>query len=57
MSSQSVKEVAERRLLWYNGEEVREMYERERDGRREVAITDIEALVPENHLVRKIEKA
>ena len=32
------------------------MYERERDGRREVAITDIEALVPENHLVRKIEK-
>ena len=28
------------------------MYERE-DGRREVAITDIEALVPENHLVRK----
>ena len=32
------------------------MYEREVDGRREVAITDIEALVPENHLVRKIEK-
>ena len=32
------------------------MMERERDGRREVAITDIEALVPENHLVRKIEK-
>ena len=32
------------------------MYERERDGRREVAVTDIEALVPENHLVRKIEK-
>ena len=32
------------------------MYERETDGRREVAITDIEALVPENHLVRKIEK-
>ena len=27
------------------------MYERERDGRREVAITDIEALVPENHMV------
>ena len=32
------------------------MYEREVDGRRKVAITDIEALVPENHLVRKIEK-
>ena len=32
------------------------MYEREIDGRREVAVTDIEALVPENHLVRKIEK-
>lgn len=32
------------------------MYEKEVDGRREVAITDIEALVPENHLVRKIEK-
>ena len=32
------------------------MYKRETDGRREVAITDIEALVPENHLVRKIEK-
>ena len=32
------------------------MYERERDGRREVAVTDIEGLVPENHLVRKIEK-
>ena len=32
------------------------MYERETDGRREVAITDIEALVPKNHLVRKIEK-
>ena len=31
------------------------MYEREIDGRREVAVTDIEALVPENHLVRKIE--
>ena len=53
---QPVKEVAERRLFWYNGEEVREMYEKEVDGRREVAITDIEALVPENHLVRKIEK-
>lgn len=35
---------------------VREMYERETDGRREVALTDIEALVLENHLVRKIEK-
>ena len=32
------------------------MYEREVDGRRKVAVTDIEALVPENHLVRKIEK-
>lgn len=32
------------------------MMERERDGRREVAVTDIEGLVPENHLVRKIEK-
>ena len=32
------------------------MYERERDGRRKVAVTDIEALVPENHLVRKIKK-
>ena len=32
------------------------MYERERDGRREAVVTDIEALVPENHLVRKIEK-
>ena len=32
------------------------MYEREKDGRWEVAITDIEALVPESHLVRKIEK-
>ena len=32
------------------------MYERETDGRREVAITDIEALVPGDHLVRKIEK-
>lgn len=32
------------------------MYERGIDGRREVAVTDIEALVPENHLVRKIEK-
>ena len=53
---QPVKEVAKRRLFWYNGEEVREMYEKEVDGRREVAITDIEALVPENHLVRKIEK-
>ena len=32
------------------------MYERERDGRREAVVTDIEALVPENHLVRKIKK-
>ena len=32
------------------------MYERERDGRREAVVTDIEALVPKNHLVRKIEK-
>ena len=32
------------------------MNEREKDGRREAAVTDIEALVPENHLVRKIEK-
>ena len=35
---------------------LKEMDERETDGRREVAITDIEALVPENHLVRKIKK-
>ena len=39
-----------------NREEVKEMYEREVDGRRKVAVTDIEALVPENHLIRKIEK-
>lgn len=32
------------------------MYKRERNGRQEVVVTDIEALVPENHLVRKIEK-
>ena len=32
------------------------MYEKEVDGRWKVTITDIEALVPENHLVRKIEK-
>ena len=27
-----------------------------KDARREVAITDIEALVPEEHLLRQIEK-
>lgn len=35
---------------------LKEMDERETDGRREVAVTDIEAMVPENHLVRKIKK-
>ena len=32
------------------------MEQRRKDARREVAITDIEGLVPEDHLLRKIEK-
>ena len=30
--------------------------EKKRDGRREVVMTDLEALVPPDHLLRKIEK-
>ena len=30
--------------------------EKKRDGRREVVMTDLEALVPQDHLLRKIEK-
>lgn len=30
--------------------------EKERDGRRDVVMTDVEALVPKNHLLRKVEK-
>ena len=32
------------------------MEERRRDGRKEVAMVDLEALVPKEHLLRKIEK-
>jgi len=30
--------------------------EKKRDGRRDIVMTDLEALVPQEHLLRKIEK-
>jgi len=30
--------------------------EKKRDGRRDVVMTDVEALVPKDHLLRKVEK-
>jgi len=47
------------RKKWYNREKGvtgNGKEEKKWDGRRDAVMTDLEALVPENHLLRKIEK-
>ena len=41
---------------WYNKDKGGEEMEKKRDGRRDVVMTDVEALVPKDHLLRKVEK-
>lgn len=56
---QSVKELSKRLRFWYNGNQKRGrsyMEQWKKDARREPVITDLEALVPKDHLLRKIEK-
>lgn len=58
------KKVAERRLFWFKQvkkyskiEVVMKMIIKHEDGRREVAVLDLEALIPKNHLLRKIDRS
>ena len=60
-SLQSVKEphqgMALMRFFWYNkGKALTRMESWKKDARKEVVMTDLEALVPQDHLLRKIEK-
>ena len=54
---QSVKKLPKRLRFWYNrGDGGVFMQDWRKDARREPIIVDLEALVPENHLLRKIER-